>query len=176
MSKPIFLFYRFQLIINKSHKSFIHNHFVCRLLFFSIVDYDRCVSKRRCSKAEREGEGEGGKRKGVFFLSRVFFLPYCQSLFYYKHWHCRCCCCCCSNNGKKKKDGVNDDDEEEKEKEENEKKKKKKKKHTVRDLFDYFVTSLSMLYALDSLTATKSARTISYFSLTELVANIRRNH
>ncbi len=72
MSKPIFLFYRFQSIINKSHKSFIHNHFVCRLLFFSIVDYDPCVSKRRCSKAERERKG--GKRKEVFLsLARFFY-------------------------------------------------------------------------------------------------------
>jgi hypothetical protein len=52
----------------------------------------------------------------------------------------------------KKKDGI-DGDEEEKEKKKNE---KKKKRHTVRDLFDYFVTSLSMLYALVALLLLKT--------------------
>ncbi len=131
--KLIVLFYRFQSIIDSSHKSFIHNHFVSRLVF---------LSKRICSKAERERERE----KKSFILS-VFFtiLPVAISLealtlslllllF------------------EKKKDGI-DGDEEEKEKKKNE---KKKKRHTVRDLFDYFVTSLSMLYALVALLLLKT--------------------
>jgi hypothetical protein len=52
------------------------------------------------------------------------------------------------------------------------KEKKQKKSHTVRDLFDYFVTSLPLCGAyFGGLTVTKGVRTISYFFLTKLVAN-----
>jgi hypothetical protein len=139
--KLIVLFYRFQSIIDSSHKSFIHNHFVSRLVF---------LSKRICSKAERERERE----KKSFILS-VFFtiLPVAISLealtlslllllFEKKkrrHWW-----------------WWRREREEEKWEEEEE-------AHSQRPVWLFCHVSLNVV-CIGSFTATKNARNISYFS------------
>ncbi len=138
--KLIVLFYRFQSIIDSSHKSFIHNHFVSRLVF---------LSKRICSKAERERE-----KKKSFILSVFFYNT--ASRYFIRSIDIVVVVVAVREKKRRHWWWWRREREEEKWEEEEE-------AHSQRPVWLFCHVSLNVV-CIGSFTATKNARNISYFS------------
>ncbi len=138
--KLIVLFYRFQSIIDSSHKSFIHNHFVSRLVF---------LSKRICSKAERERE-----RKKKFYSLGFFYNT--ASRYFIRSIDIVVVVVAVREKKRRHWWWWRREREEEKWEEEEE-------AHSQRPVWLFCHVSLNVV-CIGSFTATKNARNISYFS------------